>query len=289
MDGAFEREWFHDLLYPLDYEEVEDLEHEVLHQRATLIINHAFDYEEYIQRYEDAGIPYGVIHVSDETLGDSCNYLEHNCCCFCIRNYHHPVHSFHRKVITIGLGYKTGFRVAQPNVSQQLSQPPWFQWCFAGNIHTSDRLSAVQAATKDVSPYLLHTTNDGFNSKNGLNTLEYKGMMQMSKFAICPTGQGNLDSFRVYEALEAGCIPVVLAKTHAQPYNPSYWHAIFKVRQSLDLPFVIGNTWQECNTEIKRLLQHPLEFFERRKETQKLWKQQKGAWAATMQELIARL
>jgi hypothetical protein len=42
-----------------------------------------------------------------------------------------------------------------------------------------------------------------------LNIEDYAQLLSETIFAPCPAGWENLDSFRVCEALEAGCIPIV--------------------------------------------------------------------------------
>lgn len=43
----------------------------------------------------------------------------------------------------------------------------------------------------------------------GFDRMNYLRIMRAAKFAPCPTGPVTADSFRVYEALEAGCIPIL--------------------------------------------------------------------------------
>lgn len=44
---------------------------------------------------------------------------------------------------------------------------------------------------------------------------------------LCPVGHYNLDTFRVYEALEAGAVPVVLSTSQDQDYG--YFEGLFGV------------------------------------------------------------
>jgi hypothetical protein len=61
---------------------------------------------------------------------------------------------------------------------------------------------------KLVSGGAVHFTSS-FGSSDSLATVDYRKLMDSSIFVPCPAGWTNLDSFRVYEALEAGCIPIV--------------------------------------------------------------------------------
>jgi hypothetical protein len=51
-----------------------------------------------------------------------------------------------------------------------------------------------------------------------------------------------MDSFRIYEALEAGCVPVTLNNSLQFILRPSYWHAVFYGEQKM--PFVSEDWWE---------------------------------------------
>jgi hypothetical protein len=287
---AFEWEWIQYLLHPMKYEVVTDMECNLMHETPCFVFNHSFrDYESVFEKYESQHIPYGVIHLSDETLGDTCNYLHHVMCRFAIRNYHHPVHSSHPKMKTIGLGWKVGF---QPQTTPPGAlDHPWYHWCFAGALHNPQRLEALQAFA-GVAPYLCVPAGTTFNSGEGFDTPTYRAMFMHSKFAICPIGQGNLDTFRFYEALEAGCIPVVLNATPEQPYNSlgfvSYWHAMFPGEKG-ELPWVCGDTWKECSDKVRAILRDPRAYHELRSLSQAFWCKWKMKWSEWLQEACASL
>jgi hypothetical protein len=99
--------------------------------------------------------------------------------------------------------------------------------------------------------------------------------MQMSKFALCPIGHCNLDTFRIYEALDAGCVPVVLKQTKMQMYEPSYWHVLFGED---DVPFVLGETWDECQRKVRVLLGDVGLYLDVRKRTNEFWARAKAKW-----------
>jgi hypothetical protein len=48
-----------------------------------------------------------------------------------------------------------------------------------------------------------------FNDPQGLSTKSYAELLNQTKFALCPRGNFSVDTFRFYEALEAGTIPIV--------------------------------------------------------------------------------
>lgn len=62
--------------------------------------------------------------------------------------------------------------------------------------------------------------------REGLSQTEYLEALTRTRIAPCPSGPHSLDSFRLYEALEAGALPVVEYRT---PHGDEreFWRALF--------------------------------------------------------------
>lgn len=74
---------------------------------------------------------------------------------------------------------------------------------------------------------------EGFTQ--GMKPVDYYRNMAMAKIAPCPSGIVSPDSFRLYEALEFGCIPIADDVSPAYEYDSrGYWNRIFP-----DAPFSI--------------------------------------------------
>lgn len=278
-DGLFEKEWIYELLQRggVEYEEVFDLDGNRVFPSAVVVFNHTVDYETYFQKYQDAQVKFGAIHLSDEQLGDTTRFYSHPMCNFVFRNYHHPLLTHHKHVVTFGLGYKTGFaRTTNPRETKR-----YYNWTFAGNSHTPERMECMSPFMK-MYPFKVHTTSLGFNASNGLSTDKYRDLMDDSRFVICPIGQGNIDSFRVYEALESGAIPIVVASTKYQPYTPSYWHAIFPWMQASTIPMIIHNNWNDAAVTVARILQLKDVYEEIQTEMIAFWNDAKNIWACAL-------
>lgn len=276
----FECDWIESLFQNVYHHTIIDEYHEDIHTNAVFVFNHTFDYESYFANYLEERVSFGVVHLSDETLGDTCNYLENDSCLFAIRNYYHPIYSLHHKVITVGLGCKSGFTSLHPSHHVW----PWYHWCFAGTLHHVERVKAL-TAFQNMTPYYLMTSKNGFNTTI-LTIEEYRSMLEISKFALCPIGQGNLDTFRLYEAMEAGCIPVTLASTSSQEYSPSYWHILFK-RDTI--PFIIGKTWEECFQKVDTILRDPMEYSAMRTKMKTFWNDIKDDWRVRIYDMTIKL
>jgi hypothetical protein len=107
-------------------------------------------------------------------------------------------------------------------------------------------------------------------------------MLQESVFALCPSGQDSMDSFRIYEALEAGCIPITLKNSEQFKLYPSYWNGVF--RGASEIPFVATENWDEALIRIRETLDKD---FEADKENcKKLWNTYKTIWRNESTNLV---
>ena len=93
----------------------------------------------------------------------------------------------------------------------------------------------------------------------------YLDQLGSAWFAPAPSGPCSVDTFRAYEALEQGCIPIVDGQTPAGPTD--YWHFVYG-----DVPFPIIDNWDL----VGGLIEYPLQFKERLSaECSAWWQQQK--------------
>lgn len=67
-------------------------------------------------------------------------------------------------------------------------------------------------------------------------TALFRGLMQRSEFALCPRGHGPT-SFRLYEALQMGAIPVYVSDDHRLPFADELdWRRIAVIVHSDEIP-----------------------------------------------------
>lgn len=114
-------------------------------------------------------------------------------------------------------------------------------WFFAGQVNHERREQCVQELVylrdsgENANGVLL--TGDQFG-KELLPYKEYLAQMAETKIVLCPSGIESPDNFRLYEALEAGCLPIVDAfSTNFK--TPGFWRYIF----GDNVPFPIVNYW----------------------------------------------
>lgn len=280
-ESLFELDWLKFLFSNVqDYIDIEyDYRKINTDHNTVLICSHAVPYRAVLDELRNKGKKYVIVLLSDENLIDPCEWLHDPNCVGCMRNYVHPNFLTNPKVTVFGLGYKRDFhKYLNPNKNENRD----LLWSFAGTLH-GERKKAVDLF-KDERPNKVHTCS-GFGAADGLSTKEYVEMLQESVFALCPAGQDSMDSFRIYEALEAGCIPVTLKNSDQFKLYPSYWSGVF--RNVSDFPFISTEKWDEALDETKERLNN--NFKEHKENCTKLWATYKAIWRNKSSELVKLL
>jgi hypothetical protein len=193
----------------------------------------------YYRRACEAGSRVVLIHLADEQYSDDME--NYKWCDAVFRNYYSPLVAGTRRVQTFALGYKSGFVTNKPPLP---FADRTFVWSFAGDASKSTR-PAMLTALRQIAGGQEHLTT-GFNTADALPIGEYRQLMDDSVFVPCPTGNVNLDSFRVYEALEAGCVPIVERRTGYDYFSELYGCHPF--------PSVLD--WNEAASLIRHLCRH---------------------------------
>lgn len=204
----------------------------------------------YIASYANAACPHGLIHLSDE-------YFRHDISCYdaaavVFRTCYRPA----RPQNTFGLGYKQGFwdgYAGTPADALTIDERPYV-WSFAGVVGKSDRTKMLRAFRR-IAPNFVHETSF-WNSPDSLSTAAYRDLLLRTVFVPSPPGTYSLDCFRTYEALEAGCVPIVLRETAAQPFN--YYQTLFAAMGFAEpVPFPQVHDWHEAAKLVIRLGESP--------------------------------
>jgi len=83
-------------------------------------------------------------------------------------------------------------------------------WAFMGTLwRTGNRTLATSIFLRE------HPSGEFFGGQffgRGLPIKQYRDRLQNSIFALCPEGDRHFDTFRLYESLQAGCIPLVVER-----------------------------------------------------------------------------
>jgi hypothetical protein len=83
-----------------------------------------------------------------------------------------------------------------------------YNWSFAGAMDRNNRKAVIADLHKRYNNNRIHMTPT-FGSEANLGTEDYKEILQKSQFVPCLDGFFNTESFRFYEALESGALPVI--------------------------------------------------------------------------------
>lgn len=113
-----------------------------------------------------------------------------------------------------------------------------FDYFFAGQVNHERRQQCFDVLKQFEPIYTAKVVGtDGFG-KEVVNYEQYLRDLATTKIAPCPSGIESPDNFRLYEALEAGCIPVVDAFS-TKNKSSGFWRYLL----GNDIPFPIIEYW----------------------------------------------
>ena len=172
-----------------------------------------------------------ILHASDETCTADVSIYKHPAVKCVFRNYwRSDVVSECNKVVTLPLGYLNGKGLSGSLVAASMRT---YDWSFAGATDRPGRLEALTSIKQwsTLTKHKLHLTPTWGSAAN-LEPVAYTAILQQSRFVPCLDGFYNTESYRFYEALEAGCVPVICVDEKA-----TYSHLLNGA------PLVTVNSW----------------------------------------------
>lgn len=281
-DREFETDWIRELFFMsgmgIEIKFIDE-SYEPSGKPTVLICGFRSEYRKVLRKISLARVPYGVILLSDEHLIEPMECLRDPNCFFYLRNYFKAEVATHPKVGFFGIGYKNGFRDGP-----SFGDNDGAVWAFMGAMRAGERERCL-ASFADIGPNRILLTKT-FNDPAGMKTEDYKKILGESIFALCPRGPVNAETFRVYEALEAGCIPVVTGTDNYVRAPRIYWELLFAHR---NVPFVIGGTWEDCANKVKSLLENPAAIRRKKEECRRFYALLKHEWASQFRRAFATL
>lgn len=250
--ARWEGEWLRWLTDGLVGEEIEDRRaYATIRPRMVVVENELNGRSaDYLRRAFRSGADIVLLHLGDEAyLQDLAPY---RWCRAVFRNYRDRTLAGRRDVQVLPLGCKAGF--ARPEVPRPAAVRS-LAWGFAGDLNKTTRI-AMLTAMAQVQPYRLHQTA-GWDTADALPVGAYRALMDDSVFVPCPTGFASLDSFRVFEALEAGCIPIVERRDGEEYFAAAYGpHPMPVVRDWAEAPGLIRRMNEAGRVEAVRRACH---------------------------------
>jgi hypothetical protein len=271
-DGVAEREWLEYLLADFQVEHVVPERYPVpLTDRTIYVVStNLIRLSDLPHRLQDLGAPpraatgIGLIHLSDEWYAQDYDYYSNFD--FVLRNH------FSRRLARPGiLQFPLGLpRVtAEPRaIVPQTSRR--YTWSFCGN--------------RVASRFEMLSVFDGLNPAYVLSQgqriprHEFQDVLQQSRFVPCPMGNVMLETWRAYEALEAGCIPLLERRA-----TMDYYRNLLG-----DHPIPTFSSWREARRFVSRQLETPVDLDRRQRELLQWWNGAKGAWRKRVADFVSR-
>lgn len=270
----YEHSWLHELFGRPKIVELQKvkLNEKPPVEKPILLVQkgHFENYHNLFSFYESSGIQYYVLHLSDEHGNDDISFYDNSNCLGVIRNYIRS--GLNSKVKVIPLGYHFTVREGVDNPFERTPQLPFRSnlWCFFGT-NWNNRQSIVDLLKPiGKNTYKLY---DSWNDPANLGREEYCAALLDSVFVPCMGGQ-NPETFRLYEALECGCIPILINDDTSANYftyineylpflNVNSWAQVpglmtqlFNDKQSLETyRFMLLNNYRQLKENLKKDLQ----------------------------------
>jgi alpha(1,3/1,4) fucosyltransferase len=196
-DGLMEEGWLKTLMPGIQYAPFVSAKELPLNAWLLVARPNIGFWTEVGKELETLGRPFRVIHLSDEDCLDSLTLYQNRMCQKVLRNYVRP--GLNSKVSVIPLGFAT---------SKGDTGKPYKQRTLEWSFHGSKGLSreGLLAPLKVFQPHECRFIPQ-FMDKSATPFQDYQALLAESKVVPVPTGM-NPETFRLYEALEHGCIPL---------------------------------------------------------------------------------
>jgi len=224
---------------------------------------------EKLAAWSSAGAAFYVLHLSDEYAADRVDFYDLPGCLGVIRNYLRKDVVESSKVCVIPLGFH--WALPRCNAPLNTPRPPFreFAWSFVGTAWAGrkEKLQILQGIPDCKSKVVFM---EEWNSPKMLGREESLGILLNSWFVACPAGN-NAETYRFYEALEAGAVPVIVKEDGSEQflqligrYLPimvcdNWGHAaqlIFTLMKNVELYEQYRNSllsaWEQCKIHVKK-------------------------------------
>lgn len=174
---------------------------------------------------------------------------------------------------TVDQAVPNGWPTQAPGlIAQAGNLPRIFEWSFYGQSTHVRRRECCAALREMRNGKLLETA--GFTQ--GVPHDEYYRVMVQSLMVACPSGPCTVDSFRICEALEAGCIPIADDCTPDPNFPSGYWNYVF---EETKLPFPVLGNWAKLPQVIDEWLYN---WESNAEDCAMWWRAKKSSWIDKM-------
>lgn len=221
----------------------DELRYETILDNSVIIYSCFFSYPpielvEYLKKFKAKGYKFGLYHLSNEyQLPERIEYDHYLDAEFVLRQYYDDRITCDN-TYTLPIGFLAGYH--NVNGEKNLSEQRDIVYSFIGQVK-SDRVQMLNSLN-GIEPKFLHITKD-WADPNGLTPKDVIEIYKKTLFIPCPMGYCHIETLRLYEALEWGCIPII------KKYNgEDYYLKIFGKH-----PIPVINEWSEIIETMERI------------------------------------
>jgi GR25 family glycosyltransferase involved in LPS biosynthesis len=232
----YERKWLEEVLdTSLDFKPLTNLSSTVPDDSWFIVQRpHLDTLINYFNLLKNNNINFKVLHLSDEFSKDSIDFYSYSNCKAVIRNYVRDDIPKLSHIVTIPLGFH------YKGESSRRFDDRSIVWSFHGTNWFNRKV--LLEPISSIVPNNCHFTDTWNDPKQTLENC-YLGRLNNSKF--CPILRGNnVETFRLYEALESGTIPIYVRIDG----DDTFWNMI-----SRKLDLVELESWEKAAEFIKIL------------------------------------
>jgi len=220
--------WVKETLKKIKYEVV-DNDNNLKKEDILIIVDSSP--ENKIQLYEKLKLTCSKIvlfHLGDETGAFNLSEV-YNKCDFVLRTFCSNRYFNNSHVKCIPIGYKSGINYIKKKERE-------YKWAFTGTPHKTSRHDLLFQFSQ-IKPFFCHKT-EKFDKKI-ISVDEMSNVFSSTQFIPCPNGFFHPETYRLYEALQCECIPIV-----ENAYN--YYDRLFPKN-----PFIKVDKWEDAKSLVK--------------------------------------
>ena len=238
--------WVHEILNKIQFKVVQS-EKDLESEDILIVIDSSVEKKiEFYTKLQAICQKMFLIHLGDESGAYNLSLI-YNKFNFVWRSFCSNRYFNNNKVSCLPIGYKSG-TFFNKEVSERK-----YKWAFIGTPHKSSRHDLLFQLS-DIEPSFSHKTKE-FNKKI-IEVDEMSAILSSTEFIPSPNGFVHPETYRVYEALECGCIPIV-----ENAYK--YYDRLFPSN-----PFIKVDKWMQAKYVI---MEWENEQIKQKREECKIW------------------
>jgi hypothetical protein len=270
-DHLIEEDWLRYIFGDLIEDEITDLDLHVFDDDAIHVVSGNWSpmqtYERYFQECRERCKHIILVHVSDEWFSGSYRLYQYF---DLVIRWNHTYLASGGGIVTIPLGYPNGTGGSLRPADQRQ-----YAWSFIGEIKSS-RI-AMAAAFDGFAPQFM-TRTDSLASTNPkrLRKAEFDTVLEDTVFAPCPMGNATIDTTRMYESLEFGCIPLVEVR-----FSLDYYANLLGPN-----PIPAFRSWREARRYAENAYHDKASLLGKQAEIRNWWQSYKATMSSQVREVI---